>query len=188
MLPGRTGSTRMRGCIEPCSQTCRPLILFATPLAELKVVAPVARPPTRGNGMISGPNVRPPSVERRMRTSPLVCPLLVCQATQTSPLRATVTSGGQVKPSPAPEMLPARVVQVAPWLVERANRIGPLVTPRSLQTTYRLLANGLDGLLSAATHSLSRLPVATNVGPPTTAPVVGLTWRETTPPGLPAVR
>src|SRR5262245_36832540 len=184
MLPGRTGSTRTRGCIEPCSQTCRPLILFATPVAEFAVVAAVPA----GNGMISAPNVRPPSVERRMRMSPLVAPLLVCQATQTSPLGAAVTSGGQVKPSPAPEMLPARVVQVAPWLVERANRIGPLVSPRSLQTTYRLLAKGLDGFLSAATHSLSRLPVATSVGPPTTAPVVGLSWRETAPRGLPAVR
>src|SRR6266545_6632047 len=112
-----------------------------------------------GNGMISGPKVRPPSVERRIRTSPVVAPVLVCQATQTSPLGATATSDGQVNPSPAPDRLPARVVQVAPWLVERAKRTGALVWLKSCQVTYRLLANGLDGLRSAAIHSLSRLLV-----------------------------
>src|SRR5262245_13639508 len=114
MLHGRAGSTRIRGCIEPCNQTCSPVILFVTPFAEFVVVAAVPLPPMTGNGMISGPNVTPPSVDRRIRTSPFVPPVLVCQATQTSPFGATVTSEGQVKPSPAPDRLPARVVHVAP--------------------------------------------------------------------------
>src|SRR5262245_44327860 len=123
MLPGRAGSTRIRGCMEPWSQTCRPVILLANPEAEFVVVAPVPA----GNGMISGPKVTPPSVDRRIRTSPLVPPVLVCQATQTSPLGATVTSDGQVNPSLAPDRLPESVVQVTPWLVERAKRTGALV-------------------------------------------------------------
>src|SRR5919198_3040042 len=176
MLPGRAGSMRIRGCMEPCSQACRPVILLVTPFAEFVVVAAVPA----GNGTISGPKVRPPSVDRRMRTSPLVAPVLVCQAAQTSPFGATVTSDGHVNPSPAPDRLPDRVVQVAPWLVERANRTGALVRLKSCQTAYRLLANGLAGFRSAASHSLSRLPWATNDGLPTTAPVVGFTWRETT--------
>src|SRR5437016_14666676 len=98
----------MRGCIEPCSHTCKPLILWATPLAEFVVAAPVPA----GKGTISGPKVTPPSVERRMRTSPVVSPVLVCQATQTSPLGATATSDGQVKPSPAPDRFPANVIHV----------------------------------------------------------------------------
>src|SRR5437868_461909 len=100
----------MRGCMEPCNHTCRPLILLARPSAEFVVVAAVPF----GNGMISGPKVRPPSLERRMRTSPVVAPLFVCQATQTSPLGATATSDGQVNPSLAPDTLPELVVQVTP--------------------------------------------------------------------------
>src|SRR5438067_13283279 len=99
-----------------------------------------------GNGTISGPKVRPPSVERRIRISPLA-PLptvFVCQAAQTSPLGATVTSEGQVNPSLGPDMSPGMVVQVAPWSVERENRIGALIRLKSFQTEYRLLANGLE--------------------------------------------
>src|SRR5438132_13775024 len=117
MLPERAGSTRIRGCIDPCNQECRPLILPVKPFPEFVVVAAVPL----GKGMISVPKVRPPSVDRRMRTSPLVAPVLVCQATQTSPLGAAETSGGHVKPSPAPETLPAKAVHVTPWSVERAN-------------------------------------------------------------------
>src|SRR5262245_12147463 len=187
MLPGRAGSSRMRGCMEPCNHMCMPVILLVTPEAELVVVAAVPA----GNGMISGPKVRPPSVERRMRTSPLVPPVLVDQATQTSPLGATATSDGQVNPSLGPDRLPGRVVQVTPWLVERAKRTGALSWLKSCQTTYRLLANGLDGLASAAIHSLSRFgPLATKVGLPITVPVVGLICSATTfgPAGVPPVR
>src|SRR2546430_14100973 len=123
--------------------------------AELRCVS--AAP--AGNGTSSGPKVCPPSIDRRMRISPLepLPTVLVCQATQTSPLGATATSDGQVKPSPAPDRFPANVAHVAPWSVERANRTGALSRLKSCQITYSRLANGLDGLRSAAFHSLSRL-------------------------------
>src|SRR5262245_10020186 len=129
MFPGRAGSTRMRGCIDPCSQTCKPVILLAKPVAELVVVAAVPA----GNGMISGPKVRPPSVDRRMRTSPLVAVVFVCHATQTSPFGATVISDGQVNPCVVGCRLPGMTCQVIPWLVERANRVGALVWLKSCQ-------------------------------------------------------
>src|SRR6185369_9067026 len=134
MLPGRTGSVRILGCIEPCSQTCRPVILAANPVPLFVVVAAV----TAGNGIVSGPKVNPPSVERRIRISPLVATValvLVCQATKTSPLGATSTSLGQTKPSPAPDKFPGRVVHVTPWSVERAKRTGGFVWPKSFHTT-----------------------------------------------------
>jgi hypothetical protein len=162
----------MCGCSDPWSHESNPEIRGALVVLVVTSAVPAV------NGMISGPKVRPPSVDRRIRTSPSVPPpadVFVCQATQTSPLGAVATSDGQVNPSPVPEMLPASVVQVAPWLVERASRTGALDRPKSCQTTYRLLANGLDGLSSAAIHSLSRFPWATRTGPPTVAPVVGLT-------------
>src|SRR4051794_38663127 len=145
MFPGRAGSMRMRGWSEPCSQDLSPLIRGGTgaPYSELPALTWASAVPA-GNGTISGPKVTPPSVDRRMRISPLV-PLpivLVCQATQTSPLGATSTSDGQVNPSFAPDRLPASVVQVAPWLVERAKRMGAPDWLKSCQTTYRLLANG----------------------------------------------
>src|SRR5437763_16049058 len=128
---------RMRGWSEPWSQDFRPVMRGGTggPYSAEPALTWASAVPA-GNGTISGPNVRPPSVERRMRTSPLL-PLpivLVCQATQTSPLGATFTSDGQVKPSPAPDTLPARVVHVWPWLVEREKRMGALVWLKSFQT------------------------------------------------------
>src|SRR4030095_7358952 len=131
MLPGRTGSGRILGCIEPGSQTCRPLILAAKPVPAFLVVAAVPA----GNGMVSGPKVSPPSVERRIRTSPLVAPVLVCHATNTSPLGATATSLGQTNPCPAPDKFPGNVVHVTPWSVERAKRTGELVWAKSFQMT-----------------------------------------------------
>src|SRR4051794_31391826 len=183
---------RIRGWSEPCNHDLSPLIRGGTgkPYSALPALTWASAVPP-GKGTISGPKVSPPSVDRRIRVPPLV-PLpsvMACQATQTSPLGATSTSDGQVNPSPAPERLPASVVQVAPWLVERAKRTGAPDWLKSCQTTYRLLANGLDGFASAATHSLSRFPVATATGPPTNAPVEGLTcWEKTLMPLLGRVR
>src|SRR5262245_8238175 len=109
MFPGRAGSTRMRGWREPWSHDLRPLIRGGTagPDPAEPALTCVSAVPA-GNGMISGPKVRPPSADRRMRASPFdpLPIVLVCHATQTSPLGATVTSDGQVNPSPGPDMLP----------------------------------------------------------------------------------
>src|SRR4051794_489993 len=193
MFPGRAGSTRMRGCRDPWSQDLSLLILGGTgaPYSADPAFTWASAVPA-GNGTSSGPKLTPPSVDRRIRTSPFdPFPIVfVCQAAQTLPLGPTATSDGQVKPSPAADRLPARVVQEAPWLVDRANRTGALVWLKSCQTTYRLLANGLDGVRSAASHSLSRLLVATRTRLPTTAPVVGLIWTAVTfgPAGVPPLR
>src|SRR5262249_57140602 len=117
-----------RGGSDPCSQTCKPVILLVTPLAELVVVAAVPD----GNGMISEPNVAPPSVDRRIRMSPLVWPLNVCQATKTSPFGPAATSEGQVNPSPPPERI-AGADQVRPPLVDRENFIGAFGRAKSCQ-------------------------------------------------------
>src|SRR6476469_8607843 len=127
MFPGRAGSTRMRGWSEPWSHDLSLLIRGGTggPYSAEPAFTWASAVPA-GNGMTSGPNVSPPSVDRRIRISPFA-PLpivLVCQATHTSPLGATVTSDGQVNPSPGPDRFPDMVVQVAPWLVDREKRMG----------------------------------------------------------------
>src|SRR6266516_439080 len=102
------------GCAEPCNHDLRPLIL-----GEPEFVVVSAAP--AGKGMTSEPKLPPPLVDRFMRISPSVPlppPLFVRQAAQTSPLGATVTSAGQVNPSPGPDIVTAED-QVAPWLVER---------------------------------------------------------------------